>query len=403
MRPAPGLRQRLVVLVGGGVVLLLAAAFLSTALVLQERQEDMIDTVLDEQMEYSLALYRDLGHAPLPSVPSMQFYAAPVGRADPAMPREFAALGPGDHRLAAGGRTYHLEVKDAEGMRFVLAYDVARHDAEFRELLAILGVAALLSAAAALYGIAWLSRHALRQLEELAGAVQRQDDAALAAPGMEREVAALAAALDDYRARQALLLQREQEFSGHLSHELRTPLSVVRAQAELMQLQADDVARTQARAAAIMAQVDRMAALVEQLLRLARRTRAPERLQVPLRALVERVWADLAQTGSSRTTLDDQVPPEAAVVADPVLLELILRNALANARLHADGARLSVRFGDGLLEIEDSDPARAAAPQLPEDGAGLGLSILRQACARLGWGCELAATPTGTRLSLRIA
>lgn len=402
MRPAPGLRQRLVVLVGGGVVLLLLAAFVSTVLVLQERQDEMIDDILDEQMEYSLQLYRSLGHVPVLNVPNMQFYMAPLGQAAPGMPREFARLGPGDHDVEAGGRTYHLEIKDADRRRFVLAYDVASHDDDFRELLAILGVATVLSGLAALAGISWLASHALGQLERLAGAVQRQDEAPFATVGMEREVAALAAALDDYRARQALLLEREQEFSGHLSHELRTPLSVVRAQAELIALQGGGDARLQRRAEEIMAQADRMRALIEQLLRLARRTRTPERVDVPLRALVERVWSDLVQTGSSRTTLEDRVAPEAVVMADPLLLELILRNALANARLHADGAVLTVRFDNGLLEIADADPARATAPLLPEDGEGLGLAILRQACARLGWGCELEATPTGTRLALRI-
>lgn len=402
MKASPGLRQRLVVLVGGGVVLLLLAAYLSTALVLEERQDEMIDAILDEQMEYSLQLYRSLGRAPELNVPHMRFYAAPVGRVAPGLPPAFADLGPGDHQVQLAEGPSHLEIKDEGGMRFILAYDVAGHDEEFRELLAILGIASLLSAVLALGGISWLSGRALRHLEQLASAVQRQEEAPFAAAGMEREVAALADALDDYRARQALLLEREQEFSGHLSHELRTPLSVVRAQAELISLQGGD-ARLEGRAAEIMAQVDRMRALIDQLLRLARRTRAPERSEVLLRELVERIWSDLAQTGSSRTVLENRVAPAAVVVADPLLLELILRNAIANARLHADGARLVVSFNGGLLEIEDVAEGRATAPVLPEDGEGLGLAILRRACQRLGWRCDLAATATGTRLALRIA
>lgn len=402
MKSAPGLRQRLVVLVGGGVILLLLAAYVSTAMVLEERQDDLIDVILDEQIEYSLQLYRTLGRAPELNVPNMRFYAAPIGETAPGLPPAFAGRGPGDHQVMLGDQPYHLEVKDEGGMRFMLAYDLARHDEEFRELLAILGLASLLSAGLALAGVSWLSGQALRHLEQLASAVQRQEEAPFAADGMEREVAALADALDDYRARQALLLEREQEFSGHLSHELRTPLSVVRAQAELIDLEGGET-RLRTRAAEIMAQVDRMRALIEQLLRLARRTRAPERSEVALRALVDRIWSDLAQTGSSRTVLDNRVAPDAAVTADPLLLELILRNAIANARLHADGATLEVRFREGLLEIEDRAEGRATAPELPEDGEGLGLAILRRACQRLGWGCELVATPTGTRLALRIA
>lgn len=403
MTRAPSLRARLMVLVGGGLIMLLLAAYISTMMVLEERADDMIDVLLDEQMEYSQQLYYSLGHVPTLNVPRMHFYAMPLERVEAGLPGAFRGLGPGDHEITAADRSYHLEVKDERGMRFVLAYDVQQHDEDFAELLAILGLAFLISALAALGGIFWLSGHALRHLEELARAVQEQDDKTLSQPGMEREVGALAAALDDYRARQAVLLEREQEFSGHLSHELRTPLSVVRAQAELIQLNHADDVRLQGRAVEIMAQVDRMRALIEQLLRLARRTRTPERREVALRALVERIWNDLAQTGSSHTRLDNQVSDEAQVVADPLLLELILRNAIANARLHADGARLCVRFDAGLLEIEDLAEARACAAPLPRDREGLGLAILRRACHLLGWTCELSSLPTGTRLSLRIA
>lgn len=403
MAEAPSLRRRLVVLVGGGVILLLLAAYLSTAMVLEERQDDMIDAILDEQMAYSLQLYHSLGHAPVLNVPHMRFYAHARGDVAAAgMPVAFAGLGLGDHELDVDGVPYHLEVVDAGGQRFVLAYDASGHERDFAELMVILGVAFLASAVVAVAGIAWLSRHALAHLERLAGAVRDPGEGALVEPGMEREVAALAAALDDYRARQALLLAREQEFSAQLSHELRTPLSVVRAQAELLQMSVPD-ARGRERAAGIMAQVDRMGGLIEQLLRLARRTRAPERQPLPLRELVERIWSELALGGSSRTMLDNRVAADATVVADPLLLELVLRNALANARLHADGATLQVRCSGDVLEIEDSNAARDGVAPWSGAGEGLGLSILRQACQRLGWGCTIAATATGTCLTLRLA
>lgn len=401
MTRTPSLRGRLVVLVGGGLVLLLFAAFLSTALVLEERQEDLIDSLLDEQMEYSRQLYANFGPVPALNAPRMRLYVFPVGRPDATMPVEFRRLGPGDHEVWVHGKEFQLEVVDDHGRRFVLAFDVERHKQEFAELLTVLGIAFLLSSLIAVSGILWLSRHALRHVETLAHAVQQPDEAPFLQPGMEREVSALATALDDYRGRQALLLEREREFSGHLSHELRTPLSVVRAQAELIQLSHADDARLAARAGEIVAQVERMRALIEQLLRLARRTRAPERQSVPLRDLVERIWHDLAQTGPSRTELDDRVPAETAVVADPLLLELILRNALANARLHADGAVLRVAYADRLLEIEDYN-AQGANPALPEDGEGLGLAILHRACHLLGWDCELQMLPTGMRLTLRV-
>lgn len=402
MKPAPSLRARLVVLVGGGLLVLLAGAFLSTALVLEERQEDMIDVLLDEQMSYSLQLYHSLGRAPSLNVPDMHFYVITPG-APTSVPAAFLHFSPGDHEAVVDGREYHLAVAEEGGRRFVLAYDVEQPENDFAELLAILGLAFGLASVAVLGGIFWLSGRALRHLELLAEAVRRGDEAPFSRAGMEAEVRALAEALDDYRARQAVLLQREQEFSGHLSHELRTPLSVVRAQAELIRLQADRDSRLGERASEIMRQADRMSALIEQLLRLARRTRAPQRSEVPLRALVTQVWNELEQTGHSRTRLVNTVPDDARVVADALLLELILRNAIANARLHADGAELQLRFHDGVLDIEDVASAPTPAPALPpEDGEGLGLAILRRACQLLGWSCTFVALPTGTRLSLQV-
>jgi signal transduction histidine kinase len=221
---------------------------------------------------------------------------------------------------------------------------------------------------------------------------------------MEAEVYALATALDDYRARQTLLLERERDFSGHLSHELRTPLSVVRGQAELMARQYPQDSNLQQRTADITAQVERMRLMIEQLLRLARRTLAPRREDVPLRPLVERIWRDLAHDSSSRTQLANQLSESVTIKADPLLLELILRNALANARLHADGAELRVSFDSHELCIEDFNPERLSSPLPDNEGSeGLGLSILRRACGLLGWSCDLQELPTGLRLSIGIA
>lgn len=51
---------------------------------------------------------------------------------------------------------------------------------------------------------------------------------------MEREILAIAGALDRYRQRQHEALDQEREFAANLSHELRTPLTAIRTDAELL-------------------------------------------------------------------------------------------------------------------------------------------------------------------------
>lgn len=400
----PGLRSRLLVLVGGGLLGLMLGQYAATALVMNEREEEMIDALLVEQLQYSMQLYHQAGKVLTPNVPRMTFYSFPVNRPGAEVPPDFLAFGPGSHEVDIGETEYHFVVHDEDGQRFLLAYDVEQYEENFTELMAVLGISFLLSVAVSLSGIYWLSGKALSSLLRLDDAVRRQSPEPFVQEDMEAEVLALAEALDGFRARQTLLLEREREFSGHLSHELRTPLSVVRGQAELTALQYPDDERLQARAAEIMAQADRMRVMIEQLLRLARSTKVPVREAVSLHALVERIWSDLTQTGSSRTVLSNRIADGARVIADPLLLELILRNALSNARLHADGAELRLSFDHDTLVIEDYAETAIPSPLPDTEGGseGLGLGILRRACAALGWDCHFETLATGTRLSLHL-
>jgi len=406
MKRVPSLRSRLVVLVGGGLLALLLAQYVSTALVLNEREEDMIDVLLNEQMQYSMQLYHDGGKPLRPNIPHMVFHVFPLGQPDPSVPADFLSYGPGNHAVDIGETEYHFVVHDEDGMRFLLAYDVEQYEDGFTELMAILGIAFLLSAVLAISGIYWLSGRALQNLTRLADEVHYPDSAAFFHSAMEAEVGALALALDNYRAHQPLLLERERDFSGHLSHELRTPLTVVRARAELMALQYPDEPQLQKNSTEIMAAADRMRTMVEQLLHLARRTHTPQRETIKLRELIDRIWGDLSEAGNSRTSLDNRLADDASVFADPLLLELILRNAFANARRHANGAELRIDFDQHQLLIEDfaSGDAIFSQPEgVEEEGAGLGLAILHRACAVLGWSCQITTLPTGTRLALRIS
>ncbi|MGH8492567.1 MAG: sensor histidine kinase [Moraxellaceae bacterium] len=404
MSPAVSLRARLMRLTAICLSLVLLSAFLGTALILNQREEALIDQLLDEQLEADIDQYTPDGGLGPVGVPRMQFYAFVPGQPDEKMlPAYFRDYGPGNHSVETDSTEYHFVIRDENGRRFLLAYDVEQYENSFTELMLILGAAFLVAMILSVSVIYVLGRRALSNIEKLAAAVQSPSEDAFVQPDMEAEVLALAGALDDYRARQSLLLEREQEFSAHLSHELRTPLSVVRAQAELIQMQhaADVVLST--RAVSIMDQVDRMRQLIEQLLRLARSQRSPERRAVPLRELVERIWSELAQSSVSATRLDNQLQAAQDVQADPLLLELILRNVMANARLHANGSLLSVSLDEKTLVLEDiGEELRVSQHAHSGNGQGIGLSILERASRLLGWGYAVTSTAKGTRVAITL-
>jgi signal transduction histidine kinase len=397
MRKAPSLRNQLVLWIGSMLIILLTSHFIVTTSVLEEQEEEGIDAILSEQMTYSLQLYKSSGRLPAPNVPRMAFYASTHTR----IPSPFTGRQDGSHEIFIGNTEYHFVTRHLNGHEFVLAYDVRDHEDRIHMTRALLGAGTLFTALLALLMIYGLSGRLLKRLSLLAKRVRSPYEGTLTEPDMEAEVLALAEALDNSLTRQHLILEREKEFSGHLSHELRTPLSVIRGEAELIGLQSGD-SRMEKRSQRIIIQVDRMQALIRQMLQLARGAHHPSKQAVALATLIDTLWTDLANTGDSRTRLLNHVAPEARVEADPLLLELILHNALANARLHADGSDLHVRFNHDELSIEDCNPSPKETQGAHTESTGLGLTIVQRASDLLGWQHSLTATPEGVRLTLKI-
>jgi signal transduction histidine kinase len=211
-------------------------------------------------------------------------------------------------------------------------------------------------------------------------------------------------------------LRRQREFAADASHELRTPLSVVRGSVEDLRRNADQPVATVGHALDdIEGEVDRLTALVDDLLLLARTDSGVVELaaeptdvaEIALDASGALVTA--AQRRDVVIEVDAQPVP---LVADPARLRQLVTILVDNAVRHAPAGttvQVSVGTTDGVarLRVEDrgtgfrpEDLPRAfdrfwRAADAPPGGTGLGLSIAAWIAERHGGSIAASNRPDG--------
>jgi signal transduction histidine kinase len=267
-------------------------------------------------------------------------------------------------------------------------------------------------------GLYPLSRGITRRIEELAEGARRWGTGDLGHRVPVRgkdEIAGLATRFNQTAAAIEALLAQERQMLATASHELRSPLARIRMALELLAEEADPDRRGQLvrRSGEDIAELD---ALVEELL-LAARTQPG----VPRRPLIETDL--LALVRAEAEAVGARVTGEpVAFACEATMVKRLLRNLLANARLHGQEAaiRAEVRRdgGDILLAVEDDGPGvpetererifapfyRAPGPRPAGDtGLGLGLSLCRQIARYHGGDVTyVARQPTGSRFEVRL-
>jgi len=268
-----------------------------------------------------------------------------------------------------------------------------------RPLRGLFVVVALATALVAAALATLLTRRALRPLTRLtAGAeeIARTGDPGrrLPAGGADDEVGRLAGTLNAMLAALERARERERRFVGDASHELRTPLTALRGNAAYVARHGADPAVL----ADIEADAERLAALLDDLLALAREDAAmpaADAEPVDLAALAREVAA-------AHPTASVQAPSEPVLVrGDRAALARALGNLVENAERHgppggpivvaaalADGrARLAVSDAGAGLSEEQAEQAFARfwrGPEAPPGGTGLGLAIVQATAARHG-------------------
>jgi two-component system sensor histidine kinase QseC len=444
------LRRRLVWLLTSAV----AAIWLLSALVVYQRAHQEADELLDSQLtqvaETLLAIVaggevehfvKELHeHARRNPVP----IAFEIWHTDDGMAQRLVSS-PGHSGFAAAmeagfsehphqdarWRFYAVEDDDAE-YRVVVGQAHAAREALARDI----GLSLLLPAALALplmaLAVWWGVGRTLRPVDALSHRVAALDAQALApldaSATLPSEIAPLRTALNALIQRVTEAFENERRFTADAAHELRTPLAALKVQAQVAQrAQAND--SRQHALDQVIAGVDRMTHLVEQLLTLARVD--PASLGTPPQpldpaAIIAEICAELQpQARLQEQSLTADAAPGCRIAVSTTWLQIALRNLVDNALRYAgEGARIEVRLarsGAGC-SISVADDGPGAAPALRSslsarfvrgaaegEGCGLGLSIVARIAAlsnarlELGDGLPRADGGHGFAATLRFA
>ncbi len=263
-----------------------------------------------------------------------------------------------------------------------------------------LGIAVLVAAVLGLAVVQFLARgmtSPLRDMAAAASAMARGDYGVRVDAGGRDEAGELARAFNAMATELAEVDRMRRDFVANASHELRTPIGALRA---MLENDVDGVEPLDARAALV--QVERLGALVEQLLDLSRLESGAvplERSEVAVARLLAEVADEWRPRASERRVrLDvDVAPPGLSARVDPGRMRQVVENLASNAIRHApDGGAVVLRARplDGRLRLEVEDDGPGIAPEEAErvferfyradaarasaaGGVGLGLAIAR--------------------------
>jgi two-component system, OmpR family, heavy metal sensor histidine kinase CusS len=342
-------------------------------------------------------------------------FPAPQSATLPLVPRNFRRA----------GKLFSLASTRVENLTLQVGQDRTTDEEftrEFGVLLALLLGLGLIGSA----GIASaVTRRGLRPLAEMTQAAARIQPTHLneriGAAKWPRELQSLARAFDDMLERLEDSFTRLSQFSADLAHELRTPLANIRGEAEVALTRPRDKAEYREVIESSLAECQRLSAIVDNLLFLARAEAAErkvDRISFDGRAAIEKIANYYRPLGEERH-ITIICTGEGEVLAEPLLFDRALSNLLENSlRFTPEGGTISIAVlaaRDGT-EVKVSDTGTGIpAEHLPRvfdrfyrldpartsQGAGLGLALVKSILLLHGGSAAITSEPgRGTQVTL---
>jgi signal transduction histidine kinase len=282
-------------------------------------------------------------------------------------------------------------------------------------LLAVGGAVALLLSALAGYGVAAGALRPVDSMRRQAATISPVEGGRrIDVPPSGDEIARLGQTLNEMLDRLESAFARERAFVADASHELRTPLGILKAELDLALRRGRSPHELQGAIASAAEETDRLAALAEDLLVIARADRGRLALRLEtldasdLLATVARRFEWRAQEAGRALGADQAAGVE--VRGDRIRLEQALGNLVDNALRHGAGeVRLSAASVDGVVELHVTDQGGFDPVFLPRaferftraddartgEGTGLGLAIVAAIARAHGGSAHAANLPNG--------
>lgn len=333
-----------------------------------------------------------------------------------------------------GGRLYSVLARSwptgdgSPGGTLILAMDRSHEQAltaAFRRTLALaVGLAAVVAAFVARWVASWGLAPLARIVRETGSIDDRHLDRRLEAAQFPGELRDLVETLNGALARLQSAFERTDRLGAELAHELRTPLQNLRSTLENQALAPGSSEAQRAALGGLLEECDRMAALIDQILFLARADVESGRLDreaIDLRGLLEEVRGFFEASAEEAGVILQLAAVPGTLEGDRLLLTRALHNLVANALRHTPRGG-TVTLGGGpdeagtALWVEDTGSGIAPEwiPRLgqpftrppdprPEGGLGLGLAIVARIAAMLGGTMDIQSRlGQGTRVTLRM-
>jgi signal transduction histidine kinase len=416
MRIRHSLRWRVAAGVALFTILVVAVNAVALYLATEHQEEQFIDYFVSHEMQELVA-----AHARDPQMPALMLrgirgYVVRNDAERRLLPESLRSLPIGVQEVFADKIEWHVQVYEENATRFYVAYDVQHHEDRLAEFANLLWLSVAVAAVLSWWLGYWLAGMLTRPVSALA---QRVDGLARgAAPELapsfgDEEVQRLANAFDAYVARVGELLSREREFTANVSHELRSPLQALRTGCELLLQDSSLSAASHERLLRNERMVERMSAIVQALLFLARVEERAEVEDVVLCDCLDEAAEPLRERLAQKAvSFDVAVDPQVRVRANRTALYMILANLVKNALDYTDSGRICVAYGHGRLVVEDSGRGipESELPRIFDrfyrgvgdvEGFGVGLAIVKRLCDRYGWALSVESrVGAGTRVTL---
>lgn len=236
--------------------------------------------------------------------------------------------------------------------------------------------------------------------------------------GGAEEVAVLSSTFNGLLGRLDESVERMRRFTADASHEIRNPLGVLRTGIEITLRRERTAAEYQELLRENLEEIERLQAVVEGILLLAREGRSPApnipRDPVDLGKLVAGTAGSFAATAAERgVTVRVETEPDLVVAGDPALLHLVVFNLLDNALKHSprgESVRVEARRQNGGAALLVTDHGPGVRPEDrhrvferffrggPASGSGvggLGLSVVRWVAEAHGGSARLLDSDRG--------